>query len=76
MFTTKTRDSRETAYHYLCGLLQGEKRNMERMEEAVPASNYQALQQFITNSPWDDREVMDEVARRANELLGGRRRAR
>ena len=69
MFITRTRDNRETASHYLCGLLQGEKRNLERMEEAVPESNYQGLQHFITDSPWDDREVMDEVARKAHALL-------
>ena len=45
---------------------------MERMAEAVPGSNDQALQHFLTNSPWDDQMVVGKVAHDANELIGGR----
>jgi len=61
----------ETAQQYLCGLMQSEKRNMERMVEAVPDSDYQVLQNFLTHSSWDYRPVMDRVARNADALLGG-----
>jgi SRSO17 transposase len=44
---------------------------MERMAEAVPGSNDQAYQHFLTNSPWDDQQVVEQVAHDANELLGG-----
>lgn len=44
---------------------------MERMEQVVPASNEQALQHFISNSPWDADAVMRQVARGADALLGG-----
>jgi SRSO17 transposase len=50
--------------------MQAEKRNMERMAEAVPDSDDQVLQNFLTHSSWDYRPVMDQVARNANQLLG------
>lgn len=50
--------------------MQAEKRNMERMVEAVPDSDYQVLQNFLTHSSWDYRPVMDRVARNADELIG------
>jgi SRSO17 transposase len=59
-----------TAQQYLCGLMQADKRNMERMAEAVPESDEQVLQNFLTHSSWDHRTVMDEVARHANALIG------
>jgi len=46
---------------------------MERMAEAVPDSNDQALQHFLTNSPWDEQLVVEQVAHDTNELLGGRK---
>ena len=68
---TKTRPSMSTARKYLRGLLQTERRNMERMEQAVPGTNEQALQHFISNSPWDAEAVLRQVARSADALLGG-----
>jgi SRSO17 transposase len=62
-----------TAQQYLCGLMQAEKRNMERMAEAVPDSDDQVLQNFLTHSSWDHRAVMDRVARKADSLLGADR---
>lgn len=44
---------------------------MERMEQTVPDTNEQALQHFISNSPWDAEAVMRQVARGADALLGG-----
>jgi len=35
---------------------------MERMVEVVPESDHQAIQQFISDSRWDARTVMDQVA--------------
>jgi SRSO17 transposase len=59
-----------TAQQYLCGLMQADKCNMERMAEAVPDSDEQVLQNFLTHSSWEHRAVMDQVARNANQLLG------
>jgi SRSO17 transposase len=60
-----------TAQQYLCGLMQAEKRNMERMSEAVPDSDEQVLQNFLTHSAWDYRPVMDQVAKNADHWVGG-----
>lgn len=59
-----------TAQQYLCGLMQADKRNMERMAEVVPNGDDQVLQNFLTHSSWDYRLVMDQVARNANQLIG------
>lgn len=44
---------------------------MERMIEAVPDSDYQVLQNFLTHSAWDYRPIMDRVACKADALIGG-----
>lgn len=52
--------------------MQARKKNMERMAEVVPESDEQALQHFLSNSAWDERGVLDQVAMQADALLGGR----
>ena len=42
---------------------------MERMVEAVPDSDYQVLQNFLTHSSWDYRAAMDRVAHKTDALL-------
>jgi SRSO17 transposase len=59
-----------TARQYLFDLMQAEKRNMERMAEAVPNSDEQVLQNFLTHSAWDYRGVMEQVAINANHCVG------
>ena len=71
LFTCHRKDNTDTAHKYLCGLIQAPKRNMERMEEVVEGSDYEASQQFISNSPWDAQAVMDRVAHEADGILGG-----
>ena len=71
MFKNYRFDHTSKAFQYLCGLIQSERRNMERMEEAVVDVDYEALQHFISGSSWDARAVMDRVAQGADELLGG-----
>ena len=60
----------QTAQHYLQGLMQAGKRNMERMAEAVPDTDDQVLQNFLTHSAWDYRGVMNQVARKADLCIG------
>jgi SRSO17 transposase len=67
----RTRPSISTAQQYFRGLLQTDRRDMERMEQAVPGTNEQARQHFISNSRWDAEAVMRQVARSADALLGG-----
>lgn len=71
LFVCHRKDNTVTAHRYLCGLVQSGKRNMERMEEVVEGADYEATQQFISDSPWDSRAVMDRIAREADGMLGG-----
>lgn len=41
------------------------------MEEYVIGADDQALQYMLTESQWDSKAVMDQVAQEANQLLGG-----
>jgi SRSO17 transposase len=70
-FRNKTRSVEQQARQYLSGLMQAERKNMLRMEEIVPDSNEQSLQHFLSNSPWDHRAVMDQVALDVDAELGG-----
>jgi len=70
-FRLRTRDVRRQSKQYLSGLMQARKKNMERMAEVVPESDEQALQHFLSNSSWDERGVLDQVALEADGLLGG-----
>jgi SRSO17 transposase len=51
--------------------MQAVQRNMERMVEAVPGSDYQVLQNFLTHSSWDYRPLMDRVAHNAHAVVRG-----
>jgi SRSO17 transposase len=64
-FQQATRSVIEPVGHYLKGLMQADpnKKNMERMEEKVPHADEQQLQHMLTDSPWDHRAVIDQVAR-------------
>ena len=67
-------DSSTHARHYLSGLLGvARRKNIGRIGEDVAASNYQGMQQFISDSPWEHAALVDEVAREADALLGGHR---
>jgi len=41
------------------------------MAEVVTGSDEQVLQHFLSNSPWDEQAVMDQVAKETDALLGG-----
>jgi SRSO17 transposase len=74
LFGTKRRNGIEYAKKYLCGLMQTtslQGKNMERMEEAVPELDYQGVQQFMSDSPWEWQPVMVEAVRGVDALLGG-----
>lgn len=59
------------ARHYLTGLLGTERRkNIESIEGDVADSDYQGLEQFISSSPWDHRELMADVAKTADSAIG------
>lgn len=72
-FNVARRNVADKARSYLSGLLmKSPRKNMERMEEYVPEFNYQAQQQFLSDSPWDYRVLMEQVAKDVDSLLGGK----
>ena len=52
--------------------MQADKKNMERMVEVVPDSEWQSLQNFLSHSPWYERGLLDQLARDANDHIGGK----
>lgn len=69
-FVVKGRDVCEHARSYLSGLVGTQRRkNIGRIGEDVEASNYQGMQQLISDSPWDERALMDQIGQCANDLL-------
>jgi len=70
-FLRWTRSVASQAQQYLQGLMQASRKNMERMEEVVPDCDYQSLQHFLSDSDWDARAVLDQVAVEADRHLGG-----
>jgi SRSO17 transposase len=75
-FQSYRHDVSDKARQYASGLMQaGSRKNMDRMAEVVPESKSRNLQQFLTHSKWDHRDVMDHVAQDVNTLLGDSRNA-
>jgi SRSO17 transposase len=73
-FVVKGNDVSGHARSYLSGLVGTQRRkNIGRIGEDVEASNYQGMQQLISDSPWSGEAVMEQVAREADGLLGGHR---
>lgn len=73
LFKSNTRDLSLRAEQYLKGLFQAKKKNMERMAEAVPHTNDQAYQPFLSTSPWHEDAVMDQLCHDTNKLIGGQK---
>jgi hypothetical protein len=70
-FKSYRRDVSEKARQYASGLMQaGSRKNIYAISEVVPETDNRNLQQFITHSKWSAREVLDHVARDADELIG------
>jgi SRSO17 transposase len=75
-FQSYRHDVSGKARQYSSGLMQaGSRKNMDRMAEVVPDSKSRNLQQFLTHSKWNHREVIDHVAHDADRLLGDSRQA-
>jgi SRSO17 transposase len=71
-FIVRGHDMAHHGRHYLSGLLGTQRRkNIERIEADVAASDYQGMQQFISDSPWDHLAVMRQVAEETEATLGG-----
>lgn len=74
-FKTKTRSNELRAKQYMKGLIQAEKRNMEKMEEVVTDADEQTLQHFISNSGWEYESVFDQIGRDVDRVIGDKKDA-
>jgi SRSO17 transposase len=72
-FHSRSDHSVDGVRNYVIGLLMAKRgaKNIERMEEAVEGFEYQNVHHAISDSPWEHRPLMDELARQADGLLGG-----
>lgn len=71
LFWVGTCDVSNRARQYMEGLLLNRGRgNCSRFARTVRKSTSQSLQNFITDSPWDEREVVKRLQRDVAELIG------
>ncbi len=71
-FKAQGRNSAQHAKHYLSGLLSETlNKNIERFEEAIAQSDYEAMQHFISGSSWDERALLNQLSCDVDGLLGG-----
>jgi SRSO17 transposase len=61
-FTTRTRDTSEHAYDYLrAQLTMDNERNFANMDRTLNGGDGQALQHFMSNSPWSGPAVFEQI---------------
>jgi DDE superfamily endonuclease len=61
-FTTRTRDTSEHAYDYLrAQLTLDTERNFANMDRTLHGGDGQALQHFMSNSPWSGQGVFNQI---------------
>ncbi len=71
-FQIYRKDMSGHARHYLGGLLgRAGRKNLQGIEEDVAQSDYQGMQHFLSDSPWDHTAVMAQVGAEADRELGG-----
>jgi SRSO17 transposase len=71
-FKVSGNDVSRQARCYISGLCMKEPRkNMERMEEYVDGCEYQSTQQFLTDSPWDDKVLQKRIGLDVSREIGG-----
>jgi len=70
-FMTKTRSVRKQAEAYSAGQIQSEtRRSLVKFTHFVPKINEQAMQHFISNSPWDDAPLISQLQQDVDRLIG------
>jgi len=72
IFRSKTKRFFDRAKTYCQGIFLSELSNIERISEEMFA-NYHQMQHFISNSPWDHRELIDKVAFDVSQSLPKRK---
>jgi SRSO17 transposase len=70
-FHTKTRSVEQRSLQYLHGIfLEQGRGNMVQYAKKVPDTNNQALQHFISDSPWDERPLIKQIQEEVIQLIG------
>ena len=70
-FITTTRSISHRVFQYLHGIfLERGRGNMSAYARIVPGSSKQSLRHMISDSPWDERPVLDHIQRDVTELIG------
>lgn len=70
-FRTKTRSVEQHSLQYLHGIfLEQGRSNMVKYAKKVPDTDNQALQHFISNSPWDEKPVIKQIQDKVILLIG------
>ena len=59
----------EQAHQYVKGLFQAEKRNIEKMCEAVASSTRQNMHHFLSESPWQWEPVIERIGKDLDQLF-------
>lgn len=68
--STKTRNIEQQSLQYLQGiLLEKGQGNMTNYAKQVPDTNNQVLQNFISDSPWDEKPVIDKLQKEVIQLI-------
>ncbi len=71
-FQIYRKDMSGHARHYVGGLLgRAGRKNLQGIEEDVAHSDYQGMQHFLSDSPWNHAALMEQVAGEADRELGG-----
>lgn len=72
LFQNKTKRFFDKAEKYSLGIFRSHMRNVERISEEMQV-DYNQMQHFITESNWDSRAVMMQVARKVSSVLPKRK---
>ena len=69
--STKTRNIGQQSLQYLQGIfLEKGRGNMTNYAKQVPNTNNQVLQNFISDSPWDEKPVINQLQKDVIQLIG------
>jgi SRSO17 transposase len=72
-FQNKTKKFFDKAKQYTQGLLVSNLRNIEQISDTLGTTDYFQLQHFITESNWNERDVMDLTAKLTSKTLPKRK---
>ena len=70
-FRSKTRSAATQSFKYIQGkFIEQGRGNMTEYAKVIPGCNNQSLHNAVSESPWDERSVIDQIERDVTELIG------